>query len=307
MLGMIKIAAGEAPPLVASSTVLPTSVEVRVGSVFGAYRIDALLARGGMGVVYDAYELTHERRVALKVIAPELATDATFRVRFKRESRIAMQVEHPHVVPVYGAGAVAETLYIAMRFIDGVDLGTLVKRERSLDGARAIRLIEQIGSGVDAAHRLGLVHADIKPANVMVQKLEVGREHAYIMDFGLAKPAGSTSVTQSGHWLATLDYVAPELIQGAPPDARTDVYALGATLFHMLTGRAPFAGKHRAAKLFAHLNAEPPKVTETRPHLPKALDRVVARAMAKRPADRFPSAADFARAVGHVRAAPTSV
>jgi serine/threonine protein kinase len=265
--------------------------------LIGGYRIESLIASGGMGLVYDAYELACERRVALKVIAPEFANDSQFRHRFVDEARIAMRLEHPHVVPVHAAGMVDGVLFMVMRKIDGVDLGALIARARGLDAARAIALVDQVASGLDAAHSLGLVHRDIKPANIMVQKLDFAREHAYIMDFGLAKQAGSRGVTRPDDLLGTLDYIAPEQIVGGRVDARTDVYALGASLFHALSGHAPFAGDHHAAKIFAHLTARPPKITDSRPDLPETFDSVLARAMAKNPADRFSSAGALARSL----------
>ena len=236
-----------------------------------------------MGLVYDAHELAYDRRVAFKVIAPNVANHPQFRRRFAEESKIAMRLEHPHIVPVYAAGMADGLLYIAMRFIDGVDLRTVIARERMLDLRRVIALLEQIASGLDAAHRLGQVHRDIKPANIMVQTLDFAREHAYLMDFGLAKQAGASSVAESGNVIGTLDYVAPEQIQGGRVDARTDVYGLGATLFHVLSGHPPFPSEHYAAKLFAHLNAEPPKITTIRTDLPEAIDSVIARAIGEEP------------------------
>jgi serine/threonine-protein kinase len=153
------------------------------------------------------------------------------------------------VIPVYAAGLADEALYLAMRFIDGVNLSTLIAREGKLDATRTIVLVDQIASGLDAAHRLGLVHRDIKPANIMVQRLDFGRQHAYVTDFGLVKQTGSRSLTHAGHLVGTLDYVAPEQIQGDGVDARTDVYGLGATLFHALSGRPPYPGDHYIAKL----------------------------------------------------------
>ena len=284
-----------------TEAMLSSPPTIRVGSLIGGYRIDALLAGGGMGLVYDAYEVAYQRRVALKVIAPELAHDAAFRRRFQRESIIAMRLEHPHVVPVYATGVVDGVLYMAMRFIEGVDLSTLIARERMLDGTRAVVLVDQIASGLDAAHRLGLVHRDIKPANIVIQELDFGRTHAYLTDFGLASQAGCRSMAQADHLVGTVDYMAPEQIQGGSVDARTDVYALGATLFHALAGRVPFQAEHYAAKLFAHLNAEPPKIADTRSDLSEAFDQIVARAMAKDPADRFSSAGDLARMLCQAR------
>ncbi len=284
--------APDGPPAAARS-----ESEIRVGSVIDGYRIDSLVAKGGMGVIYDARESANDRRVALKVIAPEFAGDIRFRKRFEYESECAMRLEHPNVVPVYSIGAMQGTLYMAMRFVSGVDLATLIERESALDGERAVTLMDQIASGLDAAHQLGLVHRDIKPANVMVEALDHGREHAYVMDFGLAKRSCSAGVTQAEDLVGTLDYMAPEQILGEGTDARTDIYALGATLFHALAGHGPFAHLNPAAKLYAHVNTDPPRMSELRPDVPEAIDHVLARAMAKDPADRFPTAGEFARSL----------
>jgi hypothetical protein len=248
-----------------------------------------------MGVVYEARELANDRVVALKVLLPELAEDERFRERFERESRIAMSLEHPHVVPVYAIGEADGVLYIAMRFVRGVDLRHLILNVGALPPARAVAIAEQVASGLDAAHKLGLVHRDVKPANVMVESLG-DHDHCYVMDFGLAKHAGSTSCTQTGNWVGTLDYVAPEQILGGDVDARTDVYALGALLFDALTGRPPFQAGHDAAKLYAHLHSAPPDATTVRPDLAPEFDVVLGRALAKAPEERYLSAGDLGRA-----------
>jgi serine/threonine-protein kinase len=271
-------------------------VELVSGGEFATYRIESIVARGGMGVVYRARERESNRVVALKLIVPELASDVTYRARFERESRIAMRLEHPNIVPVYASGEFEGALFMAMRFIHGTDLGELLVGEHGLRVDRATALILQIASALDAAHREGLVHRDVKPGNVMVERLE-DREHCYVMDFGLAKQSGTATVTRTGSWVGTLDYVAPEQILGKHVDARTDVYALGAMFFHMVAGRPPFAMGHDAAKLYAHVNVEAPPVTEIRQALPQGLNIVVGRALAKEPAQRYPSAGDFAMAV----------
>lgn len=273
----------------------PAALELRVGDVLGEYRIEELVARGGMGVVYRARQVSNGRLVALKVVLPELCQDSTFRERFERESQIAIELEHPNVVPVYATGEAEGVLYIAMRFVHGVDLRQLISSEGCLAPDRAVAIVEQVASGLDAAHRLGLVHRDVKPANVMVEDLG-DREHCYVMDFGLAKQSGSTGFTKTGGWVGTLDYVAPEQIMGAAVDARTDVYALGCVLHHALIGQPPFPTDHDAAKLHAHLNAPAPRATAIRNDLPARFDDVIARALAKDPAGRYPSAGDVARA-----------
>jgi serine/threonine protein kinase len=250
--------------------------DLTTGAMVADYRIVGVIARGGMGLVYEARQVSNERRVALKVIAPELSGDVTFRERFEHESRVAIQLEHP--------------------FIDGVDLNHILASEGRLAPARALAVVDQIAAALDAAHRLGLVHRDVKPANVMVEKLGASREHCYVMDFGLAKHVASTGVTRTGNWVGTLDYVAPEQISGGRIDARTDVYSLGALLFHALTGEPPYSDRHDAAKVFAHVNSPPPSLAEACPELPRELSAVIARAMAKDPDRRYPSAGDLAHA-----------
>lgn len=270
-------------------------IELRVGSVLAGYRVEGVVARGGMGLVYEARELASDRVVALKVLLPELSGDVVFRERFERESRIAMSLEHPHVVPVYATGEAQGVVYIAMRFVHGVDLRHLTRDVGPLPPQRAVAIAEQVASGLDAAHSLGLVHRDVKPANVIVESLG-DHDHCYVMDFGLAKQAGSTSFTHTGNWVGTLDFAAPEQILASEVDARTDVYALGALLFAVLTGRPPFPAEHDAAKLHAHLHSPPPSVTSARPGLAPQFDAVIARALAKAPEDRYPSAGDLGRA-----------
>ena len=270
--------------------------ELSIGGVVAGYRIEGLAGRGGMGVVYRATHLGLERQVALKLIAPELAQDESFRDRFKRESRTAAQIEHGNVIPVYEAGEADGELFIAMRFIEGIDLRELIRQEGRIEPRRAARLISQIASALDAAHARGLVHRDIKPGNVLIAH-EDGRDHAYLTDFGLSKRLDSESgVTRTGVWVGTVDYIAPEQIQGLPLDARSDVYSLGCLLYHSLTGRVPFERDADVAKIFAHMSEPPPPVTEAIAGLPADLDPVVRRAMAKEPSDRYPSAGDLGRA-----------
>lgn len=253
-------------------------------------RIDSVAGRGGMGVVYRATQLGLERQVALKVIAPEFATDAIFAARFKAESRLAAAIEHPNVVPIYEGGEGDGLLYLLMRFVDGTDLRHLLDSEGAVDPERAAKLLAQIASALGAAHRRGLVHRDVKPANVLITADE-GQDHAYLTDFGVAKALESTGgVTRTGAIVGTPDYMAPERLEDGVGDGRSDVYALGCVLYQSLTGRLPFPRDNAMAKVFAHLNAPVPAASEINPFVPEALDQVVARAMAKRPDERYQSA-----------------
>jgi serine/threonine protein kinase len=259
------------------------------------YRIEELAARGGMGVVYRATQLALGRPVALKLISPEFADDPQFRERFQRESRLAASVDHPNVIPVYEAGETDGCLFISMRWVEGTDLNTMIKRGGGLDPERAAGIVSQIGAALDAAHGRGLLHRDVKPANVLVTA--GAGEHVYLTDFGLVKRMGGNArLTRSGELLGTVDYIAPEQIRGRAADRRSDVYSLGCVLFHCLTGAVPFEADDDVAKIYAHLNEPPPRPTEIVPWLPPELDEVVARAMAKDPADRYRSAGELGAA-----------
>jgi serine/threonine protein kinase len=270
--------------------------ELSAGEEFAGYRIERPLGRGGMGVLYLAIEAGLERRVALKLIAPEAAADDVFSRRFAEESRIAASIEHPNVVPIYAAGEEGGTPFIAMRYVSGSDLAHRLAREGRLAPATAAALVAQVGNGLDAIHAAGLVHRDVKPANVLLSDAS-GEDHAYITDFGVARNVSTESgLTQTGRFVGTLDYVAPEQISGGPVDARADVYALGCLLFKLLTGEVPFPKDGEAARLYAHLNDPPPAPSLHATEVSMALDDVVVRAMSKQPADRYPSAGDLGRA-----------
>ena len=263
------------------------------GSVFAGHRIEAVAGRGGMGVVYRARQLSLDRVVALKVIAPALTQDEAVRRRFLRESRAAASIDHPHVIPIYYAGEEDGVAYIGMRYVGGDDLRTFVRRQGPLDAVRAARIATQVAAALDAAHAAGLVHRDVKPANVLLGP----GEHAYLTDFGLTKHVLSDSgATRSGHWVGTLDFVAPEQIRGERVDARADVYALGCLLHYALAGAAPFRREGDEAKLWAHLSEPPERISATAPGVPAAFDDVIERALAKAPEDRFQSAGDLGRA-----------
>jgi serine/threonine-protein kinase len=267
-----------------------------LGASVAGYRIESEAGRGGMGVVYRARQVALDRAVALKLIAPELARDDSFRARFARESRIAASLDHPNVIPVYEAGEDGELLFIAMRLVEGTDLGRMLTEEGPLDPMLAAELVAQAASALDAAHARGLVHRDVKPANLLVAG-DPARPHVYLTDFGLARRDGSsTALTTTGQWMGTPDYAAPEQIDGDDVDARTDVYALGCVLYAALVGRPPFGDRPRMAKAGAHLHERPPSLRDVRPEVPAAFEPVVARALAKRPEDRYASAGDLGRA-----------
>ena len=269
---------------------------LKPGDEIDGFAIEAVAGRGGMGVVYRARQKRPDRVVALKVIAGELADDPAFRERFQRESALAAQLEHPNVIPVHAVGEADGILYIAMRFVDGVDLRTVVVLERALDPRRAAAIIDQVGQALDAAHAHGLVHRDVKPANILLSSAG-GREHAYLTDFGLARLTATTAgLTNTGAFLGTIDYIAPEQARGERVDARADVYSLGCTLFQALTGTVPYPLDNEFAKLYAHDRQPPPSVRERNPQLPAPFEGVLARAMAKAPDDRYLSAGDLGRA-----------
>src|SRR4051794_4568947 len=271
------------------------TAELRPGETFAEHRIDSVLGQGGMGVVYWATDLRLNRQVALKVIKPELSLDEDFRRRFRRESELAASVRQSNVVTIYQAGDADGLLFVTMDLIDGVDLRAVIAQHGRLDLVTATEVTNQVAAALDAAHASGLVHRDVKPANVLVAN---GTPmHVYLTDFGLTKRTSSQSgLTKTGLFVGTLDYAAPEQIQGWPVDARADVYALGCVLFEMLIGQPPFRRDNDYATLYAHMTEPPPAPRGLAPDLPVAFDEVIARALAKSPDDRYPSAGDLARA-----------
>jgi Protein kinase domain len=271
-------------------------LELPAGSEIAGYRVDRVAGRGGMGVVYRATDLRLERPVALKLISEELARDEAFRARFKRESRLAASIRHPNVITVFHAGEEAGLLYITTEFIEGTDLKAMIAERGSLEPRLAAEITRQVASALDAAHAKGLVHRDVKPANVLIAA-EDGGWHAYLTDFGLTKSTTSQSaMTEAGLFVGTIDYAAPEQISGQPLDARTDVYSLGCVLFEGLTGRHPYPRDSNVATMYAHTHEPPPSVLDVAPGAPPALDSVVKRAMAKAAPERYQSAGDLARA-----------
>ena len=265
----------------------------RVGTVIASYRIEERIGRGGMGVVYRAEHLNLLRRAAIKIIAPDLADSEGFRERFTREARIAAALQHPNIVTVYDAGEVDGLLYLAMQFIQGYDLAAMLRRDGRLRPYRAIDVCRQVASALDAAHAEGLIHRDVKPANVLIE----GRT-AFLTDFGLTKrvDGGQTDITRAGDVVGTIHYVAPEQIEGGQVSARSDVYSLGCLLYHCLVGQVPFARDNDVAVIYAHLSEDPPRPSTLRPELAGGLDSVIAKALDKSPERRFPSCGDLVSA-----------
>ncbi|MEV8553214.1 serine/threonine-protein kinase [Streptomyces glaucescens] len=271
-----------------------------VGRQVAGYRIQDEIGRGGMAVVYRARDLRLDRVVALKLLAPELARNDTFRKRFTHESRVAAALDHPHIVPVFEAGETDGVLYIAMRYVEGRDLRHLLDREGPLPAGTAVRIGTQVASALDAAHDHGLVHRDVKPGNILIARGTDSEhpEHAYLTDFGLTKKSLSlTGFTTVGQFVGTLDYVAPEQISGRPVDGRCDVYGLACVVYETLAGRPPFLRDDDMALLWAHQHDTPPALTESRPDLAPRVDGVFARALAKSPDARHDSCMAFVTAL----------
>jgi hypothetical protein len=268
------------------------TLELEPGAEIAGCRIEGIAGRGGMGVVYRATQLDLGRPVAIKVIAADRARDPGLRTRFSLEARLAAAIDHPNLVPVHAAGEEGGRLYLVMRYVGGTDLHKRLKRDGPLSPARAADVVAQLAAGLDAAHAAGLVHRDVKPANVLL----TGR-HVYLGDFGLSRlQAQDERFTESGAWIGTVDYMSPEHLRGEPCDARSDVYALGCVLFAALTGEPPFRRDTVPQTMSAHLHQPPPRPTD-RANVPAEFDRVIARALAKRPEDRYPSTGDLGRAV----------
>jgi serine/threonine-protein kinase len=252
-----------------------------------------------MGVVFRAYDAALERDVALKVLAPVLAADAESRERFIRESRAAARIHHPSIIPVYAAGEAEGVLYLAMRFVPGGDLRSVLLREGPLSAARAVALLSPVASALDAAHAAGLVHRDVKLANILVDVAPGQPDCPYLSDFGIVKhPAASSRLTSTGHFLGTPDYAAPEQISGGPVRAQTDQYALACVAYTVLVGEPPFTREEPMSVLWAHVHESAPPVTARRPDLPPAVDGVLIRALAKLPDDRYPTCSDFLAELG---------
>jgi serine/threonine protein kinase len=278
-----------------------------VGDEYAGYRVRSVLGRGGMSVVYQAENLRLSNVIALKVLAPELADDDVFRARFLEESRIAASLNHPNVIPIYDMGSQGDLLYIAMRYVSGTDMRQMIKKRGRLRPDTALFLIGQAARALDAAHRKGLVHRDVKPGNLLVERGddEGDPDHVYLADFGITKHAMSRSgLTSTGQFLGTIDYVAPEQIRGMSVLGLADQYSLGCVLYECLTGRVPFEKDLDAAIIWAHVEEMPTMPTILRPELPPEVDKVFGRVLAKRPDERYGSCREFVEAARHALGIP---
>lgn len=264
----------------------------RIGTEVAGFRIESVLGQGGMGTVYVAEQSSPTRKVVLKLLRPELSRDEAFRRRFVHESEAAASTEHPNIVPIYAAGETDGLLYIAMRYVDGDDLRERIGQTGPLAADRAIEIVSQVAAALDAAHARGLVHRDVKPSNILLD----ANGNAYLSDFGLIKRSEvDTGLTETGQFMGSIDYCAPEQIRGDEVDGRVDVYSLGCVLFEAVSGRPPFKRETEVATLYAHLEQEPPALSSVATGSPRDLDGVVASALAKDPSERYATAGAFAR------------
>src|SRR5262245_37386032 len=268
----------------------------RIGTEIAGFRIESVLGQGGMGTVYVAEQSSPTRKVVLKLLRAELSRDEGFRRRFVHESEAAASTEHPNIVPIYAAGEAGGVLYIAMRYVEGENLRQLIDRNGPTPPERATEIVSQVSSALDAAHARGLVHRDVKPSNVLLDE----QGNAYLSDFGLIKRSEvDTGLTKTGQFMGSIEYCAPEQIRGDEVDGRADVYSLGCVLFEAIAGRPPFKRETEIATLYAHLEQESPAISSVVPGSSPELDRLVLKAMAKRPADRYPTAGELARDARH--------
>lgn len=267
------------------------------GTPFGRYRLVKLLGRGGMGEVWRAHDTVTNRTVAIKLLPPHLADDETFVRRFRREAEAAAQLNNPHITPIHTYGEIDGRLYVDMRLIEGRDLQSIVN-DGPLDPARAVMIVEQVAKALHAAHKVGLVHRDVKPSNVLVAEFDF----AYLIDFGIARGADETGLTNTGGMIGTWHYMAPERLSSGYADARSDIYSLACVLHECLTGDRPFPGDSLERQIAAHLMTPPPRPSVARRGVPTEFDNVIARGMAKDPGARFPTTIDLADAA---RAATT--
>lgn len=278
---------------------------LRKGDMVAGFRIDALLAEGGMSVIYEATQESLDRTVALKVLTRELGNDPEFSARFRREGLLQATIDHPHIVTVYEAGESEHGLFLAMRLIEGPTL-----KEKILDGRLdprwTVRLLSQVSEALDASHKIGLIHRDVKPQNVLIG----AGDHAYLADFGLTKALDAAALTATGQFMGTVDYVSPEQARSEEVTPHSDVYQLAGVLYECLSGEVPFDRPTDAAVLYARLTEPPPRLAEVRPELPAGLSEVIARGMAMEPGDRHDSPGELMReargALGVAAASPTS-
>lgn len=264
----------------------------RVGTRFGPYELRALLGKGGMGEVYEAFDTTRHRLVAVKLLSETPAQDPVYQERFRRESQAAARLAEPHVIPIHDWGDIDGVLFLDMRLVAGADLRTILHQTGPLDPARAVRLVEQIAAALDAAHAEGLVHRDVKPANILV----TDADFAYLADFGIAYSEGDSAITEVGMAVGSYIYMAPERFDAGPVTGRSDIYSLACVLYECLTGVSPFPAAGVTALVKAHMTQPPPRASAQRPGLPPAIDAVIATAMAKNPADRYATGLEFSRA-----------
>ncbi len=281
--------------------------QIEVGDTFAGYRIIAKHSSGGMSTIYEATEPGLNRRVALKVIAPDLSSDERFRKRFTHEARQAASIDHPNIIPIYGFGEFNNNLYIAMRFVVGSDLRTLLRNKSGLEPARVVHLITQAAAALDAVHTAGMIHRDVKPANFLVARPagDRGREHVYLADFGITRSESREPLTRAGEFIGTIAYASPEQLKNDELTAQSDVYALGCMAYECLTGTKPFQRDNNASVIYAHLSEVPPKPSEVSPGLSADVDAVIAAAMAKEPSMRPASAGAFALALQQSLGLPT--
>ena len=278
----------------------PPSGQFSVGSRIAGYVLEEQIGQGGMAAVFRAHDDRLDRYVALKILAPALAADDEFRQRFIRESRAAAAVDDPHIVPVFEAGEASGVLFIAMRFVGGGDVASVVRRSGSLAPEEAAGIVSQVASALDAAHARGLVHRDVKPSNMLLDAGDdSGRpDHVYLSDFGLSKAhMSSAKITATGQFLGTLDYISPEQVNGDHVGPAADQYSLACAAFELLSGIPPFRRDTGMALMYAHLHQPPPTLSGVRPELSATVDAVFARALSKAPADRYASCREFAEAM----------
>lgn len=278
------------------------TLESLIGKVLGPYQIVSELGRGGMAVVYKAYQRTLDRYIAIKVLPPQFTFDTEFVRRFQREAKAAARLKYPNIITIYDVGEQNGLYYIVEEFVEGATLADIIHREGALPPARVAHIIVQVASALDYAHALGYVHRDVKPSNIMVG----ASDHAILTDFGIAKASEGTRVTKSGVMIGTPEYIAPEQIRGQVLDARADVYALGVVCYEMLAGRVPFQGD-TARVLYAQVHEPPPALHALNARAPLAVEQVVTKALAKRPEQRYRTVGEFAAALGGALGVPAGI